>query len=434
MPLQYPTHVRIRNLAILSALVALTTAGCKQQAPGQQPPAGPPPEVSAVTIAPRDLPVSFEYVGQTTGVREVEVRPRVGGILMSWNYTEGTKVAAGQSLFSIDPAPFQATANQLEATVASAEARLSQAKRESARIEPLVKQGMVTRKSFDDAVSAEQIAAADAKAARAALTQARLDLAYTRVTAPISGITSRAVQSEGTLVEAQKTLLTTISQVDPIRVIFTIPEAEHLRIQREGAEGKLILPADGRFEARVQLADGSEYPHTGKVDFTNVRVDPATGSIEARAVFPNPQMTLRPGQFARIHLVGATRPQAVTVPQRAVLEGPGMKIVLTVNDKGIVEPRPVQIGEWAGQEWVIAGGLKAGDKVIVDGIIKARPGSPVTIAATPAAVNGAAGAPTAPPPADKPAAPAEKPAAAPAADQPADKTAAPAKPAAAARP
>lgn len=431
MPLHHPTHFRVRNLAALATLVGLMTAGCKQQAPGQQPPAGPPPEVSAVTVAPRDIPVSFEYVGQTAGVREVEVRPRVGGILLAWNYTEGAKVAAGQSLFSIDPAPFQATANQLEATLASAEARLSQAKRESARIEPLVKQGMVTRKSYDDAVSAEQIAAADARAARAALAQAKLDLAYTRVTAPISGITTRALQSEGTLVEAQKTLLTTISQIDPIRVIFTIPEAEHLRIQREGAEGKLVLPADGRFEAHVQLADGSEYPHAGKVDFTNVRVDPATGSIEARAVFPNPQLLLRPGQFARVRLVGATRPQAVTVPQRAVLEGPGMKIVLTVNGKGLVEPRPIQVGEWAGQEWVISSGLNAGDKVIVDGIIKARPGSPVTIAATPAAVS--SGAPGAPAAGDAPAT--DKPAAAkPEAAAPADKSAAPAKPAAAAKP
>jgi membrane fusion protein, multidrug efflux system len=390
-----------RAAALSSIAVVLLVAGCKPKEEAQPPQAGPPPEVMAVTVAPRDIPVTFEYTGQTAGVREVEVRPRVGGILLKWNYTEGARVAAGQSLFTVDPVPYQANANRLEAAFASMEARHAQAVRETARIKPLVEQGMVTRKAYDDAVSNEQIAAADARTARAAVTQARIDLGYTNVPAPIAGVTGRALKSEGSLVEAQNTLLTTISQIDPIHVIFVIPEAEHLRIQREAGEGKLKMPADGNFEARVMLADGTQFPHAGKVDFTNVRVDPATGGIEARAVIPNPDLRLRPGQFARVLVGGAIRPQAVSVPQRAILEGPGTKIVLTVNAKGLVEPRPVQVGDWAGQEWIVTGGLAPGDRVIVDGIIKARPGSPVKIAA-PAPAGGAPAAPPAAPPAGKP--------------------------------
>ncbi len=390
------------RFAVLSLALILAACG-KSQTPPPGGPGGaapPPPEVVAVTVQPRDVAVEFEYVGQTAGVREVEVRPRVGGILLKWNYTEGSRVKPGQSLFTIDPAPYQAAVARLDASLASASARRAQAARESARLEPLVKQGMITRKSYDDAVATETIAAADERTARAALSEARLQLSYTNVTAPIGGVTGRAARSEGSLVEAQQTLLTTISQIEPIHVLFTIPEAEHMRLQREGAEGRLKLPEDGRFDAKVVLADGTTFGQTGKVDFTNVRVDPTTGSIEARAVIPNPELRLRPGMFARVKLSGAVRPGAVTIPQRAVLEGPGTKIVLTVNDKGLVEPRPIQVGDWAGAEWIITGGLKAGDKVIVDGIIKARPGAPVKIAQAPpagAAPGGEAPAkPTAP--------------------------------------
>lgn len=399
-----PAAALRRPAVAVAVLIAVALAGCGKSAPpgGAPGPGGaapPPPEVVAVTVAPRDVPVEFEYVGQTAGVREVEVRPRVGGILLKWNYTEGARVKAGQSLFTIDPAPFQAAVNRLDATLSSAMARRAQAAREAARLEPLVKEGMVTRKAYDDAVAAETIAAADEKTARAALAEARLQLSYTNVTAPISGVTGLAVRSEGSLVEAQQTLLTSISQIEPIHVLFSIPEAEHMQLQRESAEGRLRLPEDGRFEAKVVLSDGKVFEQAGKVDFTNVRVNPGTGSIEARAVMPNPDLKLRPGMFARVKLTGAMRPEALTVPQRAVLEGPGTKIVLTVNDKGLVEPRPVQVGDWTGTDWIIAGGLKPGDKVIVDGIVKVRPGGPVKIAQAPP--EGGA-PPNTPPPAAKP--------------------------------
>jgi membrane fusion protein, multidrug efflux system len=384
----------------LAALAAcLILAGCDK--PAAQPAGGgmPPPEVTAVTVEPHDVPVMFEYVGQTAGVREVEVRPRVTGILERWNYREGAAVRAGESLFTIDPAPFKAAVARAEAQLASAEARRAQAQRTVERLKPLWEAKATSQKNYDDAVSAEQIAQADVKAAAAALTEARLDLGYTRVAAPISGITSRALQSEGTLVQAQQTLLTTISQVDPIHVIFGISESEHLKLQKEAAEGRLLLPKDNRFDVQVKLADGTISNASGKLDFSDVRVSPQTGTSEARAVLPNPSGKLRPGQFVRVLLKGATYPHALAVPQRAVLEGPKTKIVMTVNAKNTVEPRPVEVGEWAGEDWIITNGLKPGDRVIVDGIMKAMPGSPVTIAAAtppPAPPTG-----NAPPPATK---------------------------------
>ncbi len=377
--------VRILRLSLNFFACALVAGllGCNKAADSAAAP--PAPEVTVVTVQPRDLPVSFEYVGQIAGVREVEVRPRVSGILEHWNYKEGAPVKAGDSLFTIDPEPFRADLAKAEADLASAEASLAQAARNAARLKPLWEAKAVSQKDYDDAVSMEQVAAANVKAAQAAVTQARLNLSYTRVEAPISGITSRALKSEGSLVEAQQTLLTTISQIDPIHVIFSFTETEHLKFTRDMSEGRLKLPKEGHFDVKLKLVDGSEYARAGKVDFTDVRIDSSTGTIEARAVISNPQHLLRPGQFVRVQLSGATRPGAIAIPQRAVLEGPNTKIVMTVNAQGMVEPRPVQVGDWSGQDWVITGGLNPGDKVIVDGVVKARPGSPVNITQSPAA-------------------------------------------------
>jgi membrane fusion protein, multidrug efflux system len=374
-------------------------SGCDK--PAAQPAGGgmPPPEVTAVTVQPHDVPVIFEHVGQTAGVREVEVRPRVSGILEHWNYREGAPVRAGDSMFTIDPAPFRAAVARAEAQLASAEARRAQAQRTVERLKPLWEAKATSQRNYDDAVSAEQIAQADLKAATAALTEARLDLSYTRVAAPISGISSRALQSEGTLVQAQQTLLTTISQVDPIHVIFGISESEHLKLAKEAAEGRLTLPKDGRFDVSVKLADGSVYSATGKLDFSDIRVNPQTGTSEARAVLPNSAQKLRPGQFVRVMLKGATYPHALAVPQRAVLEGPKTKLVMIVNAQNIVEPRPVEVGDWTGEDWVITSGLQPNDRVIVDGIMRIRPGAPVTIAAaspTPGSPPAAKAAPAKP--------------------------------------
>jgi len=366
----------------------------------------PPPEVVVVVAQPKDMPANYEYVAQIAGVREVEVRARVSGILEKWNFTEGARVAAGQSLFTIDPEPFRAALARAEAELASTQANLELSKRNAGRLKPLFEARAVSQKDYDDATSAELVAAANQKGAQAAVTEARLNLSYSRVEAPISGYTSRALQSEGSLVQAQQTLLTKISQIDPVHVIFSFTESEHLKFTRAMADGTLKLPKDGKFDVKLTLADGSEYVRPGKVDFTDVRVNPETGTIEARAVIANPQGLLRPGQFARVTLSGGVRPGAIAIPQRAVLEGPGTKIVLTVNAQGLVEPRPIQVGDWSGQDWIITGGLKAGDQVIVDGMVKAAPGKPVKIAQ--AAPVGAPPAAALPAGAARPADPAAK--------------------------
>jgi len=379
-----------KHLAV--TLIAAVVAACSPSGgqdkggKGHGGPGGgmPPSEVNVMTAAPQELPVSFEYVGQTTGSREVEVRARVTGILMSRNFREGEPVKKGQSLFTIDAAPFEATLARAEADVAAAEAREAQAKRNAARLKPLYAEKAVSQKDLDDAVSAEAIGAADVKAARARLAEARLSVGYTKVQSPVYGVAGRALRSEGSLVSGPDVLLTTVVQVDPMWVNFGIPDNEQARLQKEAEAGRLALPKNGNLQVELRLADGTVYPKLGRLNFSDVRISPATGTREARAEIPNPDGTLRPGQFVRVILKGATRPNAVTIPQRAVLEGPQGKFVYVVNDKSQAEARPVEAGEWSGDSWIITAGLKGGERVIVDGVMKLGPGAAVKVAEKPA--------------------------------------------------
>lgn len=370
----------MRILLILASASALAACGPSGNGNGAPHGAMPPAEVGVVAVQPKAVAVPLEYTGQVAGSREVEVRARVTGILLSRNFTEGGQVKKGQSLYTIDPAPFQAALARAEADVAGAEARLAQARRDARRLKPLVAEQAVSQKEYDDAVSAEAIGDADLKAARARLLQARLDLEYTRVESPLGGIASRSQRSEGTLVSGPQVLLTTVTQVDPIWVNFGVPDNEQLRLQSEAQAGRLLLPKDGRFEVSVRLADGSVYARKGRLAFSDIRISPETGTSDARAELPNPEGRLRPGQFVRVTLAGATRPEAVLVPQRAVLEGPQGKFVYVVDGKSSAQPRPVEVGEWAGGDWVITAGLKAGDRVIVDGVMRIGPGAPVKAA------------------------------------------------------
>ena len=378
--------MRFIHLAVLSLVVwvaACGEAGGDKGGKGHGGPMGgmPPPEVNVATVQPQTLQVALEYTGQTAGSREVEVRARVTGILLKRNFTEGAQVKQGQSLFTIDPAPFQAVVARSEADVVAAQARYDQAKRNAARLKPLYAEKAVSQKEYDDAVSAESIGAADVKAAQARLVEAKLNLEYTRVEAPVSGVTTRALPSEGTLISGPNVLLTSVVQVDPIWVNFGIPDNEQSRLQREADAGRLKLPKN--FEVELRLADGSVYPRKGRLSFSDVRISPATGTREARAELPNPDGALRPGQFVRVILHGAMRPNALTVPQRAVLEGPQGKFVYVVDDKSTAQPRPVQAGEWSGDSWIITEGVKPGERVIVDGLLKLGPGAPVKIAEQP---------------------------------------------------
>jgi len=376
-----------KPFAVLAALAAAAAlAGCSpsggQEKGGHGGPGGgmPPAEVTVLAVAPQALPITFEYVGQTLGSREVEVRARVTGILLKRNFVEGSAVKKGQSLYNIDPAPFEAVVARAEADVAAAEARLDQAARNAARMRPLYADKAVSQKEFDDAVSTEAIGQADTKSAKARLAEARLNLGYTKVESPLSGLASRSNRSEGTLVSGPDVLLTTVVQVDPIWVQFGIPDNEQARLRKEVEAGRLQLPANGSFEVAAQLADGTEFPRTGRLNFYDVRITPNTGTQDARAELPNPDGALRPGQFVRVILKGATRPNAFKVPQRAVLEGPQGKFVYVVNDKSQAEVRPIEAGEWAGDSWVITSGLKPGERVILDGVLKLGPGAPVKVA------------------------------------------------------
>ncbi len=379
-PTQALPH-RSRAASTLMALVAaLTLAACGKAPEGGHGMFGGPVPVSVVTAKEETLPVMLEYAAQTLGSREVEVRARVTGILLKRNYAEGSKVKAGQSLFAIDPAPFAAAVARNEADVAAAEARHAQAERDAARLTPLIEAKAISQKDYDDAVSGKAIAAADLLAAKARLREARLNLDWTKVEAPISGTTSRALKSEGTLISGPDVLLTTVTQADPIQVIYGIPDNDRLKLRQDAEAKRVQWPQDGRFKVSLKLADGSTYSKTGYTDFSDMRVSRDTGTSEARAELPNPEGLLQPGQFVRVQLTGATRVGAFRVPQRAVLEGPQGKFVYVVGKDNKAEVRPVDAGDWTGGDVVISKGLNSGDQVIVDGVLKLGPGAPVQVA------------------------------------------------------
>jgi membrane fusion protein (multidrug efflux system) len=280
--------------------------------------------------------------------------------------------------------PFQVALNKADADVASAEAKLAQATRTLNRLKPLWDARAVSQREADDAASAEQVARADLKGAQARRAEAALNLEYTQVEAPLSGAVGRSQVSEGTLVAGPGTLLTTLTQTDPVKVRFGIADTDQMKWRTEVAAGQLLLPTHEAFTVEVKLADGSVYPRKGKLLFSDTRVSGNTGTVEAEAEVPNPDGALKPGQFVRVRLTGATRPNAMVVPSRAVLEGPQGKFVYVVAD-GKAMPKPVQVGEQVGDNWLVNQGLAAGDQVIVDGMARIFfPGAPVQIAQAPA--------------------------------------------------
>ncbi len=380
----YPRLLRL-ILAILILLSSSVLSGCDRESRGvSSDTAGktetaPPTEVSAITIAPKTLPVTFEAVGQTEGSREVEVRARVGGILLRRFYNEGSWVKQGTALFKIDPAPYEAALNKLNGTLEQEEAQLEKAKRDEARLKPLFAENAVSRKDYEDAVSARETAQARVQSARAGVTEAQLNLDYTNVQAPINGVTGRAEKSDGSLVAAGADLLTRISQVDPIYANFSYSENAMLRIRDEVAAKQLALPPKNEFKVELKLADGGNYPAMGKVNFNDFRVQAGTGTIQVRAVFPNPKRTLLPGQFVRVILHGASRPEAILIPQQAALTGPKGKFVYVVNAEGKTESRPIETGEWREDQFLVTSGLSSGERVLVSGIMKLQPGMPVKV-------------------------------------------------------
>ncbi|HET9762658.1 MAG TPA: efflux RND transporter periplasmic adaptor subunit [Casimicrobiaceae bacterium] len=375
-------------IGVIGVAALLALAGCS---PSQSKPAFsgfPPAEVNVLAVGRHDFPVAFEYVGQTIGSKDVEVRARVTGIIEQRLYTEGAPVKAGQPLFIIDPKPYAAQVAQAEAELARAQAQKAQADRERARLAPLAERKAIGQKEADDAASNADLAAAAVQSAKARLDELKLNWGYTRVVAPISGLSSRAVKSEGSLATANDTLLTTISQTDPIWVTFSVSENEQLQLTRAVANGTLVLPKDNAFEVTIKLADGSTFPRQGKINFSDTRVNPSTGTYEMRAEVANHDQALKPGQFVRVVLRGAQRKDALAVPQVALLDGPQGKFVYVAgkdkDGKDIAQPRPVTVGAWidgdGGNLFVIESGLAAGDHVIVNGIARLQPGAPIQVA------------------------------------------------------
>ncbi len=400
MSVPISTVTRILPVVPLLGLALLAGCGKQQQGGFQMPPA----QVTTITIKPATIPISYEYVGQTTGSKEVEVRARVTGILEQKLFQEGAPVKQGQRLFVIDPKPLQAQAAQAQAELVRTQAQKAQADREAARLKPLAERKAIGQKEADDAQSNAELAAAAVRSAEAKLREVDLNLGYTNVVAPITGLSSRAPKSEGSLVTANDTLLTTIWQVHPIWVPFSIPENEQLGLQKEVAAGRLTLPKDNAFDVTIRLTDGTVFPRQGRINFADTRVNPSTGSVEYRAEIPNADVALKPGQFVKVRLAGAVRNNAIAVPQIAVLDGPQGKFVYVVDKdkdgKDIAAVRPVTLGEWvesngdkAPNLWIVQSGLKAGDQLIVDGVAKLRPGAPIALGPPPGAPGAPAPAP-----------------------------------------
>ena len=385
------------------ALVALVAAcgQSKQQAGGFH--GFPPSEVTVQAVQPHTFPVTFEYVGQTQGSKDVEVRARVTGILEKRLFEEGAAVKAGQPLFIIDARQYQAQVAAANADVARAEAQKAQADRELARLRPLDERKAIGKKEADDAASNADLAAAAVKAAQAKVTELSVNLGYTKVVAPISGLTSRAQKSEGSLATANETLLTIISQINPIWVVFSVSENEQLRLNRAVAASQLELPKDNAYEVTVKLSDGSTLPRKGRINFSDTRINPTTGTYEMRAELANADGALKPGQFVRVILHGAERQNVIAVPQVAVMDGPQGKFVYVLgkdkDGKDVATPRPIVVGDWvdgnASNQWVIESGLKPGDQVLVNGIAKVMPGAPVKVGGAPPAGGNAPGTPAA---------------------------------------
>ena len=368
------------------ALVALLV-GCDKPAP---PPPPPPPTVAVIQVAMREVPVLVEVVGRTEGSKEVEVRARVSGILGRVLYTEGSPVRAGSPLFEIDRAPFEIALAQAKAALAQERAKNEQTQREAERLRDLVAKRAISQREADDAASNFKTSSAAIQSAEAKVREAELNLSYTSVRAQIAGVTGRALRSQGSLVTAgtESSLLTTVSQTDPLWVRFSLSETER-QIVTSGKQG-------GRGnEVRLVLPDGTAHPVAGRLNFAGSTVDTRLGTVQLRAEFANPDLRLLPGQFVRAQVVAGSQ-EAIVVPQSAVLQGDAGRFVWTLGPENKATPRPVETGAWLGPDWIIRKGLKPGDQVIVDNLLRLRPGVTVQLQAKggpAAAPGGAAGAP-----------------------------------------
>lgn len=388
MPASFPLSNPARSRRFLSAryavvALAVALAACGKTESSGQPQAAPPPQVGVVTITPGTVGLQTELPGRLEASRVAEVRARAAGILQKRLFREGSDVKAGQTLFQIDDAPYRASLESAQASVAQAEATLAQNKAQADRYKPLVAVNAVSKQDYDNAVAAQKTAEANVAAARAAVTTARINLGYAAVTSPISGRVGRALVTEGALVgQGDATQLAVVQQIDPLYVNFTQSASDALRLQRGVASGQYKRAADGSTPVKVVLDDGTEYDQPGKLLFSDLTVDATSGQVTLRAEVPNASRLLLPGMYVRVKLEQAQVDGAVLLPQQAVTRSAQGDIVKVVGAENKLEDRKIRLGPAQGANWVVLGGLNAGEKVMVDGFQKlpqGAPGQPVTV-------------------------------------------------------
>lgn len=343
--------------------------------------------VTVMTVAERDTPVDFEFTAQTESSREVQIRARVDGFLDKRVYTEGQAVRAGQTMFLMDAKPFEAALQSAKGELAQQQARLVVAKANLGRVLPLVAQNALSQKDRDDAIGSEKEAEAAVIAAKGQVRTAELNLSYTIIKSPLAGLSSFAKQQDGSYVTSANGLLTTVYQLDPMWVNFSVSENELLAYRDQIEKKQLRFPANNDFEVTVILADGTVLPARGHINFTNPAFSSQTGTFLVRASFANAQGSLRPGQFVRARVSGASRPNAILVPQRAVLQGSKSHFVWVVDKDSKAHERPVEVGAWHGDDWFISDGLKPGERIVVDGAIRVVADRPLKITGQPAAAT-----------------------------------------------
>jgi membrane fusion protein, multidrug efflux system len=396
-------HPQYIALLLVASLLAACGGGKNQGA------AGGPPEVGVITLAPQPVALSTELPGRTAAYRIAEVRPQVEGIIKRRLFKEGSEVAAGQPLYEIDAAPYQAALLRAQAALASSEAQLNAARLVSERSERMLPQGAVSRQDYDNAVAARLSGEAAVDAAKAAVETARIDVGYTQLRAPIAGRIGRSMVTEGALVKAaQDTAIATIAQLDPIYVDVTESSSELLRLRRELDAGRLQRDAKQQATVTLTLEDGTRYPDTGVLQFSEVTVDPTTGSVLLRAEFPNRARNLLPGMFVRATLGVGSSQTALLVPQAGVSRNArGEATVLVVDAQDKLAERVIEVDRAVGSNWLVSSGLKAGERVVVEGLQKARAGAtvkPMPVGAAAASTAPASAAPAAAPATATPAA------------------------------
>jgi membrane fusion protein (multidrug efflux system) len=379
-----------RLLAIAWIALATLAAGCNREAP--KPPPAPTPEVTVLKVTPQDVDVSAVYVAQTQSSQSVNIQARVSGFLDKRLYTEGAVVKAGQVLFQMDQKPFVAQVDQAKAALQRNQAAADVAKSNLARTRPLAEQNALSQKDLDDAQGQYEQAAAAVEQSKAQLTEAQLNLSYTTIRSPVSGVASYAQIADGTYLSPSNSQLTTVSWLSPMWINFSISENELERVRNDVRNGLLRMPEGGHFVVQIEMVDGQLFPYTGRITFADPSFNSATGTFLLRATVDNPAGVLRPNQYVRARLSGAVRPAAIVVPQRAVQQGAKGHFVWVIDAQNRAELRPVSVGDWYGGDgWIVTEGVAAGDLVVVDGGTRLTAGAKVAskpyVAPAPAQVH-----------------------------------------------